>query len=185
MKKTILFLMIFALVIASQAMALDKKVFRSTLIKFDKVAIPMSAMVTKGSGADSLVTKKGGNSNNHGDFPYLTAAKVNKKIELLIRGIEDVKGIATALAIITDLYQNGQISVDVAITAIDILKLRAVYLKIFVSNGNSDIEVMINILEDNKNQLAKQKSAQVNVEVTGQTNIEPCDPSNQSGPKKN
>lgn len=176
MKKTIFVMIICSLLVTSQAMAFRASKLKGTLLRMNKVGIPVTRMITKGQGADSLSGKKGAPTNNTAAFPYLTADKVNRQLEMLIKGIEDVKGIATALAIIIDLCDSDRISVDVALTAVQVLKLRAVYMKIFVSNGNSDIGIMIKVLDDNADNLEKRASKRkVSAEVTGSTNVINCE----------
>jgi hypothetical protein len=165
MNKIICLAVMATMLFAGPLMAIDEDVFRSKLLSFNKVAIPVTAMQEKGSWDNA---KGKGQSSNNGEFPYLTAAKLNQQIEVLIKGIETAKGVATALAVITNLYQSNQISVEVALTAVQILKLRAVFMKIFVTNGNSELEIMIQVLGDHETELGKQAQAKkANVQING------------------
>lgn len=143
-----------------QAMAFDEDKFRSALESFSRVSLPPVAgsvekgMPAKGSG------NKGAPAQNGKDFVWLKAEKVNQQLELLIRGIEGAKGVATALAVITNLYNSDKISIDVALTAVQLLKLRATFLKVFVTNGDTELEIMINVLNDQEAELAGKKGAQ-------------------------
>ena len=143
-----------------QAMAFDEDKFRSALESFSRVSLPPVAgsvekgMPAKGSG------DKGAPAQNGKDFVWLKAEKVNQQLELLIRGIEGAKGVATALAVITNLYNSDKISVDVALTAVQLLKLRATFLKVFVTNGDTELEIMINVLNDQEAELAGKKGVQ-------------------------
>jgi hypothetical protein len=143
-----------------QAMAFDEDRFRSTLESFNRVALPPVAgsiekgMPTGGSGP------KGGQNQSNDDFVWLKADKINQQLELIIRGIEGAKGVATALAVITNLYNSDKISIDVALTAVQLLKLRATFLKVFVTNGDTELEIMINVLNDQEAELAGKKGAQ-------------------------
>ncbi len=145
-----------------QAMAFDEDRFRSTLESFSRVALPPVAgsvekgMPTGGSG------QKGGHNQSGDDFVWLKADKINQQLELIIRGIEGAKGVATALAVITNLYNSDKISIDVALTAVQMLKLRAVFLKVFVTNGDTELEVMINILNEHEADLSGKKAAVAN-----------------------
>jgi len=142
-----------------QAMAFDEDKFRSALESFSRVSLPPVAgsvekgMPAKGSG------DKGAPAQNGKDFVWLKAEKVNQQLELLIRGIEGAKGVATALAVITNLYNSDKISVDVALTAVQLLKLRATFLKVFVTNGDTELEVMINILDEHEADFTGKKAA--------------------------
>ncbi len=173
MKKAFGLILTITLLFSGSVFALDEDVFRSTLVKFSQVAIPVTAM--KGKMGDDVYSKggngKGGNASQ-GEFPFLTAEKLNKQIEVLIQGIESAKGVATALAVIVNLYESNKISVEVAITAVQILKLRAVFLKVFLSNGSSELEIMIKVLEDNETELGKHMQAKrsVDAQVNGRIN---------------
>lgn len=147
MNKIISMVMLMSLVCAMQVMAFEEDKFRSTLEAFNKVSVPVAAGVEKGSGDIGSGSK--GNAGND-DFVWLKADKINQQLELLVRGIENAKGVAAALAVISNLYSDGKISVDVALTAIQILKLRAVFLRVFITNGDSELEVMIHILNEHE-----------------------------------
>lgn len=167
MKKLICLLAIFSLVVSSQLLAFDENKFTALLKKFDKVAVPVSANMGK---TDAMSGNKGGNSGQtNDDFVWLKADEVNKQIEFMIQGIESAKNVATALAIIVNLYNSNQISVEVAFTAIQILKLRAVFLKVFITNGQSELEVMINILQEHEDEFGKrvQAKTQANAQING------------------
>lgn len=148
-----------------QAMAFDEDKFRATLESFNKVALPpVAGSVEKGSFKGSS-GPKGGQSQSGDDFVWLKAEKINQQLELLIRGIEGAKGVATALAVITNLYNSDKISIDVALTAVQLLKLRATFLKVFVTNGDTELEIMINILQEHESDLAGKQAA------AGQTSV--------------
>lgn len=139
MKKIVGLMILLSLVCNLQAMAFNEDKFRATLVKLSRVLVPAAA----------LSGKKGGNAAGD-DFVWLKADKVNQQLDVLIRGIETAKGVATALAVIINLYESDKISVDVAFNAIQILKLRAVFLKVFVTNGDTELEVMIHILNEHE-----------------------------------
>lgn len=148
-----------------QAMAFDEDKFRATLESFNKVSLPsVAGSIEKGSG-DVGSGPKGGQPQGGDDFVWLKAEKINQQLELLIRGIEGAKGVATALAVITNLYNSDKISVDVALTAVQLLKLRATFLKVFITNGDTELEVMINILQEHETELAGKQAA------AGQTSV--------------
>lgn len=142
-----------------QAMAFDEDKFRSTLESFNRLAMPpVAGSVEKGPGSVGS-GPKGGQTQPGDDFVWLKADKINQQLELLIRGIEGAKGVATALAVITNLYNSDKISVDVALTAVQLLKLRAVFLKVFVTNGDTELEIIINILDEHEADFAGKKAA--------------------------
>lgn len=148
MKKIIGLMILLSLVCNLQAMAFNEDKFRATLEKLNRVLMP-AASASAGEPAAAMSGKKGGNAASD-DFVWLKADKVNQQLDVLIRGIETAKGVATALAVIINLYESDKISVDVAFTAIQILKLRAVFLKVFVTNGDTELEVMIHILNEHE-----------------------------------
>ncbi len=167
MKKLICLLAIFSLVACSQVLAFDENKFTALLKKFDKVAVPVTANMGK---TDAMSGSKGGNPpQSNDDFVWLKADEVNKQIEFMIQGIESAKNVATALAIIINLYNSNQISVEVAFTAIQILKLRAVFLKVFITNGQSELEVMINVLQEHEDEFGKriQEKTQASAQING------------------
>lgn len=185
MKKTILLIAIISLVAGSQLFAFDENKFTNLLQSFDKVAVPQTAAdknnemgLIAGSQVKG-VQKKPANE----DFVWLKASEINQQLELMIQGIEGAKQVATALAIIVNLYNSDKISVEVALTAVQILKLRALFLKVFVTNGNSELEVMINILQEHENEFGKrvQQNTQVEANVNGRIKAVP---QNSSAPAK-
>jgi hypothetical protein len=161
MNRKITLMLLLALVCSSQVMAFNEDKFRATLEKLNRTlfACESEASASRANAAGE-------------DFVWLKADKINQQLETLIRGIESAKGVATALAVIVNLYQSDRISVDVALTAIQILKLRAVFLKVFITNGDSELEVMIHVLNEHeadfseKARLAAEKTS-VNVSVQG------------------
>ncbi|GAB4282737.1 MAG: hypothetical protein Kow0029_28490 [Candidatus Rifleibacteriota bacterium] len=169
MKRIICLAAILSLVAGSQLFAFDENRFTSLLMNFSKVAVPLSA--DKGK-TGAMSGSKGNPGQSSDDFVWLKAEELNKQLEFMIQGIETAKGVATALAIITNLYESDKISVEVALTAIQILKLRAVFMKVFVSNGNSELEIMINILQEHEDELGKkvQAKTQFGAEVNGRIN---------------
>ncbi len=164
MKKFLCLLILAAITIASPLMAFDEHKFTSLLQRFDEVAIPVSAGMAKGG--DAMSGPKGQSGAEYDDFVWLKAEELNKQLEFMIQGIETAKQISVALAIIVNLYQGDKISVEAALTAVQILKLRAVFIKVFVSNGNSELEIMINILQEHEDELSKQ--AHTKTQVSGQ-----------------
>lgn len=174
MKKLICLIAVLSLLASSQVLAFDEYKFTSLLKKFNKTAIPVTANMGKTDPYDKPSSSgfKGGQQNpsqnpSDEDVIWLRAEEINKQIEFMIQGIETAKGVATALAIIINLCENGQISVEVALSAVQILKLRAVFMKVFISNGQSDLEVMVNILQEHENELSKQVQAKTTVGVNG------------------
>lgn len=156
MNKIIGLLVAGSMVCGVQAMAFDEDRFRSTLESFNQISIPVAGSCEKGPAQTPA----------NDDFVWLKAEKVNQQLELLIRGIESAKGVATALAVITNLYQSDKISIDVALTAVQILKLRAVFLKVFVTNGDTELEVMINILDEHEADFNSKKAGGANTSVS-------------------
>lgn len=156
MKKLICLIAVLSLLTSGQLLAFNENKFTSLLRQFNKVAVPLTANMVK---TDAMSGAKGGNSQGNNDFVWLKAEEINKQIEFMIQGIESAKSVATALAIIVNLYNSNQISVEVALTAVQILKLRAVFLKVFVSNGQSELEIMINILQEHEAEFGKQVQA--------------------------
>lgn len=170
MNKIIGLLVAGSMVCGVQAMAFDEDRFRSTLESVNQISIPLAGSFEKGSG-NAASGAKGGQTQANNDFVWLKAEKVNQQLELLIRGIESAKGVATALAIIVNLYESDKITVDVAATAVQILKLRAVFLKVFITNGDTELEIMINILNEHEADFASKVSngtkTTVNIEAKG------------------
>jgi hypothetical protein len=138
------------------------------LQRFDQVAVPLNAEMTKGKG--QMSGPKGQQSSD--DFVWLKADELNKQLEVLIQGIETAKQVSVALAIIVNLYQSDKISVEAALTAVQILKLRAIFIKVFVTNGNAELEIMIKILQEHEDDFGKQVQAKTraNAEVNGRIN---------------
>lgn len=169
MKKLICLIAVLSLLTSGQLLAFNENKFTSLLRQFNKVAVPLTANMGK---TDAMSGAKGGNSQGNNDFVWLKAEEINKQIEFMIQGIESAKSVATALAIIVNLYNSNQISVEVALTAVQILKLRAVFLKVFVSNGQSELEIMINILQEHEAEFGKQVQAktQANAQINGKIN---------------
>lgn len=175
MKKFICLLTLLSLLSAGPVLAFEENKFAALLQKFNRVAVPLAASASKtdvyqkGNPANS--GQKGNQANK--DFVWLKADEVNKQIEAMIQGIESAKSVATALAIIVNLYNSNKISVEVALTAVQLLKLRAVFLKIFISNGQSELEVMINILQEHEDEFGKQVQAktQANVGAKGKISL--------------
>lgn len=146
MKKATSMVLLFALAGCMPVMAFNEDKFRATLEKLQRVLLPSGEDVATNA---ALAGKKGGNPAGD-DFVWLKADKVNKQLDVMIRGIETAKGVATALAVIVNLYESDRISVDVAFSAVQLLKLRAVFLKVFVTNGDTELEVMIHILNEHE-----------------------------------
>lgn len=169
MKKLVCLITVLSLLTAGQLLAFDENKFTSLLKKFDNAVVPLSAGMAK---QDAMSGSKKGPSQGNDDFVWLKAEEINKQIEFMIQGIESAKSVATALAIIVNLYNSNQISVEVALTAVQILKVRAVFLKVFVSNGQSELEVMINILQEHEDEFGKQVQAktQANAQINGRIN---------------
>lgn len=171
MKKTILLIAVISLVAGSQLFAFNENKFTDLLQSFDKVAVPQASSgqnnemgLIAGSKAPGVQKKPADE-----DFVWLKAAEVNKQLEMMIQGIESAKQVATALAIIVNLYNSDKISVEVALTAVQILKLRALFLKVFITNGNSELEIMINVLQDHENEFSKkvQQKTQIEAGING------------------
>lgn len=168
MKKLIAIIMFFTVAAAVPAMAFNEDKFRATLVKLHRTLMAPPAAA---AGNDNV--KSGDKNPAQDDFVWLKAEKVNQQIEVMIRGIETAKGVATALAVIINLYNSDKISVDVALSAIQILKLRAVFLKVFITNGDTELEVMLHVLNEHEvqfSEMAKNAAANkttVNVEAQG------------------
>lgn len=157
------FVLLVAILWAVPASAFNEDTFREKLLSFNQVAVPVTAAM--GAKQPGHELKKGKGPGNSGDnFPWLTAEKINQQLEMLIKGIEGAKGVATALAVIVNLYESNQISVEVAFTAVQILKLRALFLKVFITNGQSELEIMINILQEHESDFGKQVEAKRQVQ---------------------
>ncbi|MFZ5952596.1 MAG: hypothetical protein ACOYXC_17980 [Candidatus Rifleibacteriota bacterium] len=169
MKKLICLIALISLIASSPLLAFDENKFTSLLKKFDQVAVPLTANMGK---TDAMSGAKGNPGQANGDFVWLKAEEINKQIEFMIQGIESAKGVATALAIIVNLYNSNQISVEVALTAVQILKVRAVFMKIFVTNGQSELEIMINVLQEHEDEFGKQvaEKTQASAEINGRIN---------------
>lgn len=162
MKKIICLIALISVFASSQLFAFDGNKFTSLLNSFNSVAVPLAA--AKGKTDVDMSGSKGGNNQSGDDFVWLKADELNKQLEFMIQGIENAKGVAKALAIIVNLYESDKITVEVAFTAVQILKLRAVFMKVFVSNGSSELEIMINILQEHENDFGKM----VQSKATGQ-----------------
>ena len=158
MKNLLLLVFIITLCSLSPAYSFDEQEFTDKLLSFNQVAIPVAAAA---SYQQTGKTQKGGGN----DFHWLTADKINAQLERIIQGIEGAKGVATALAVIVNLYNSDQISAEVALTAVQILKVRAMFVRVFVSNGDAEIEIMINILNEHEEEFGKKKAANSNTKV--------------------
>ncbi len=169
MKKLICLIALISFIASSPLLAFDESKFTSLLKRLDRVAVPVTANMGKTS---AMSGAKGQPGQANGDFVWLKAEEINKQIEFMIQGIETAKGVATALAIIVNLYNSNQISVEVALTAVQVLKVRAVFMKVFVTNGQSDLEVMINILQEHEDEFGKQvaQKTQASAGINGRIN---------------
>lgn len=145
--------MIFSMAAGVQAMTFNEDKFRATLVKLHRTLMSPEAA----AGAENGKVAKGSPAED--DFVWLKADKVNKQLEVMIRGIETAKGVATALAVIINLYNSDKISVDVALSAIQILKLRAVFLKVFITNGDTELEVMLHVLNEHEAEFSEKSKA--------------------------
>lgn len=154
-KRLSAFVLLIALLWAVPANAFNEDAFKEKLLSFNQVAIPIAASAVAKQPSHKPAKGKG-SGNSGGNFPWLTAEKINKQLEMLIQGIESAKGIATALAVIVNLYESDQISVEVAFTAVQILKLRALFLRVFITDGQSELEIMINVLQEHESDFGKQ-----------------------------
>ena len=180
MKKITGLALLLALACCVPVIAFNEDKFRATLEKLQRVLIPS---VEDLAANDAVAGKKGqGPAAVDDEFVWLRAEKVNKQIDVMIRGIETAKGVATALAVIVNLYESDKISVDVACSAIQILKLRAVFLKVFVTNGDTELEVMIQILNEHEadfGEKAKSSNAsktRIGIETSGKIKNPPTAP---------
>ncbi len=168
MNKLIAIIVVFSVAAAVPAMAFNEDKFRATLVKLHRTLMAPPAVAAGNESA-----KSGDKNPAQDDFVWLKAEKVNQQIEVMIRGIETAKGVATALAVIINLYNSEKISVDVALSAIQILKLRAVFLKVFITNGDTELEVMLHVLNEHEAQfseIAKNAAGNkttVNIEAQG------------------
>lgn len=154
MNRTLILTVLICLLFCTPSFSneLDSEKFSQMLLEYDEALEPISvAMSAAASGNYANSGKKGKVSNSH----WLTADKINSKIEVFIQAIEGAKGIATALAVIVNLYESDEISATVALTALRILKLRAFYLRVFVTNGEAEIEIMINIINEHEGEFQK------------------------------
>ncbi|MDN5278515.1 MAG: hypothetical protein PWR01_2480 [Clostridiales bacterium] len=169
MKKVICLIALLSFLTSGSLLAFDENKFTSLLEGFNQTAVPIAAGMGK---TDAMSGEKGGQNQSNDDFVWLKAEELNKQLEFMIQGIESAKGVATALAIIVNLCNSDKISVEVALTAIQILKLRAVFMKVFIANGDSELEIMINILQEHEDEYGKmvQAKTQANVAVNGRIN---------------
>lgn len=139
MKKVSTAIILVLVFVASSLFAFDEAALRNELLNYNKVIIPITLSVAAGKIPNNPVKPPT-------DSEWITADSINAKLELIIKKIDDVKGIAMALSVIIDLYESEQISAEVAITIIRILKLRAFFLKLFITDGNNELELVINII---------------------------------------
>ncbi|MBU1109571.1 MAG: hypothetical protein KKB51_23010 [Candidatus Riflebacteria bacterium] len=169
MNKIIGLMILISLVCSVQAMAFDEAKLRSVLEGYSKIVTKLATLGNNGNSGKGGDSAKGSPADD--EFVWLKADKVNAELESMIRGIETAKGVATALAIIINLYESDSITVEVALASIKMLKDRAVFLKLFITNGNSELEIMIHILNEHEadfSQKAKDGSkTTVNIEATG------------------
>lgn len=172
MNKILIILVLSGMLCSVQAMAFDENSFRSVLEGYSKI---VTKLATLGTGGNPDQNAKGGKgSPTDDDFVWLKADKVNAQLEGMIRGIETAKGVATALAIIINLYESDKITVEVACASIKMLKDRAIFLKLFITNGNSELEIMIHILNEHESDFSQKAAAasntSVNIEASGKIN---------------
>jgi len=169
MKRVIALILLLSLAAGVEAMTFNEDKFRATLVKLHRT------LMTPEPGAAAENGKAGKGTPAEDDFVWLKADKVNKQLEVMIRGIENAKGVATALAVIINLYNSDKVSVDVALSAIQILKLRAVFLRVFITNGDTELEVMLHILNEHEAEFSEKSKAassgKTTVNVSGQGKV--------------
>ncbi|PKL47006.1 MAG: hypothetical protein CVV42_14455 [Candidatus Riflebacteria bacterium HGW-Riflebacteria-2] len=169
MNKILVLLVLTSLIGSAPVMAFDENNFRSVLEGYSKIVTKLAELAGNGNPDQTGKTGKGNPSDE--EFVWLKADKINAQLESMIRGIETAKGVATALAIIINLYEGGEISVEVAYTSIKMLRERAVFLKVFISNGNAELEILIHILNEHESEFGQKAQAaagnKVNIEASG------------------
>ncbi|KAF1079468.1 MAG: hypothetical protein GQF41_4220 [Candidatus Rifleibacterium amylolyticum] len=169
MNRIIVILVLTSLIGSAPVMAFDENNFRSVLEGYSKIVTKLAELANNGNPDQSDKTGKGNPSDE--DFVWLKADKINAQLETMIRGIETAKGVATALAIIINLYEGGNITIDVAYASIKMLRERAVFLRVFITNGDSELEILIHILNEHESEFGKMAQAnpgkKVNIEATG------------------
>lgn len=169
MNKIITVLVLISMFCSVQAMAFDEAGFRSILEGYSKIVTKLASLGNNGNPDQGAKCGKGSPSDD--EFVWLKADKVNAQLESMIRGIETAKGVATALAIIINLYESDQITVEVAFASIKMLKERAIFLKLFITNGNSELEILIHILNEHEADFGEKAQAaagsKVNIEASG------------------
>lgn len=171
MNRTIAFLVLLSLVCSMPAMAFDENRFRSALEGYSKIVTTLANLGNNGNSQQNGKTAKGNGNPADDEFVWLKADKINAQLEQMIRGIETAKGVATALAIIINLYESDKISIEVTYASIKMLKERAIFLKLFITNGDSELEILIHILNEHESEFGKKAQAnagkKVNVEASG------------------
>lgn len=169
MKRTIAFLVLLSLIGSAPAIAFDENSFRSVLEGYSKIVTTLSNLGNNSNSQQNGKTAKGSDSDDN--FVWLKADKINAQLEQMIRGIETAKGVATALAVIINLYESDKITIEVAYASIKMLRERAVFIKLFISNGDSELEILIHILNEHESEFCKKAQAgtgkKVNVEASG------------------
>ncbi|NLM18147.1 MAG: hypothetical protein GX221_10565 [Candidatus Riflebacteria bacterium] len=171
MKKTIsLFILVLLLLPqVSNAETFDAELFSSKLIEYEASVSAIRSHIRASRAPKGKYGKQSGQAGQAGqasqqkppqndEFVWLTAEKVNKQIDVIIKGIENLKGIIIAAETILNLYESKEISVDVAITMTDMLKFKALTMKFTVKGDDATkIDGVINILTFQSDELSKHK----------------------------